>query len=257
MPSVHETAYPRLKASVTPKDLAEVYTPTEEELTFSLRATRNPTSRLYFLTLLKTFQRLGYFVFLRDVARQIVEHIAECLDVAAAEAEELVAYDESGTRRRHVPMIREHVNVKSFDDEARKLVAATVREAALTKEDSADLINVAVEELVRNRFELPGFTTLLKEARRGRTEVNRRFYRQVAEALGDEGRLLVDQVLTADSATGRSQWNVIKAARGRAQVRRPLYPRERQVRGLPRAARLLGGVRADGRRLRRAGRPSN
>ena len=52
----------------------------------------------------------------------------------------------------------------------------------------ADIMNVAIEELVRNRFELPGFTTLLKEARRGRTEVNRGLYRCVAHALGDAGR---------------------------------------------------------------------
>jgi len=30
MPSVHDTAYPRLKAAVTVRDLAEVYTPTPQ-----------------------------------------------------------------------------------------------------------------------------------------------------------------------------------------------------------------------------------
>jgi hypothetical protein len=90
-----------------------------------------------------------------------------------------------------------------------------VREAALTKDDLADLINVAIEELIRNRYELPGFTTLFKEAQRGRTEVNRGLYRRVARALGDEGRGRLDQILTVDAATGRSSWNTIREDAGR------------------------------------------
>jgi len=76
-------------------------------------------------------------------------------------------------------------------------------------------MNVAIEELVRNRFELPGFTTLLKEARRGRTEVNRGLYRRVAHALGDEGREQLDRLLTVDSATRRSPRNAVREDAGR------------------------------------------
>jgi hypothetical protein len=47
---------------------------------------------------------------------------------------------------------------------------------AHAREDLADIINVAIEELVRQRFELPGFTTIQEEAQRGRAEVNRVFY---------------------------------------------------------------------------------
>ena len=35
MPHPHETAYPRLKNTVTDAELAEIYTPTAEELTFA------------------------------------------------------------------------------------------------------------------------------------------------------------------------------------------------------------------------------
>ena len=41
MPSIHDTAYPRLKASVTTRDLAEVYTPTPEERTLAAELTRS------------------------------------------------------------------------------------------------------------------------------------------------------------------------------------------------------------------------
>jgi len=37
MPAIHEIAYPRLKEGVTPAELAEVYTPTAEELALAVR----------------------------------------------------------------------------------------------------------------------------------------------------------------------------------------------------------------------------
>ena len=62
MPSASDTAYPLLKADPTDKELAEVYTPTESELAFARRRTNQPVPRIGLLLLLKTFQRLGYFV---------------------------------------------------------------------------------------------------------------------------------------------------------------------------------------------------
>ena len=149
-----------------------------------------------------------------DVPTPIVRHIARRLGTDHR-PERLLRYDESGTRRRHIPIIRAFLNVQPFNGEARALVAAVVREAAQTKDDLADLMNVAIEELVRNRFELPGFTTLFKEARRGRAEVNRGLYRRIAHALGDEGRAQLDRILTVDGATRRSPWNAIREDAGR------------------------------------------
>lgn len=149
-----------------------------------------------------------------DVPTTIVRHIARCLGTDHR-PERLLRYDESGTRRRHIHIIRAFLNVQPFNSEARALVAAVVREAAQTKDDLTDLMNVAIEELVRNRFELPGFTTLLKEARRGRTEVNRGLYPRIAHALGDEGRAQLDRVLAVDGATRRSPWNALRDDAGR------------------------------------------
>lgn len=60
MTALHETAYPRLKSQPTPEDLVTVYTPNQEELELVRSQTRQPTARLGFMVLLKTFQRLGY-----------------------------------------------------------------------------------------------------------------------------------------------------------------------------------------------------
>jgi hypothetical protein len=73
MPSVHETAYPRLKSHPSPHELAMVYTPTRGEVALAERVTRSDLARLGFLVLLKAFQRLGYFVQLRGVPPTAVE----------------------------------------------------------------------------------------------------------------------------------------------------------------------------------------
>lgn len=64
MPSVHETAYPRLKSSITTKELADIYTPTPAEIVLAERVAKGNSARLCFLMLLKSFQRLGYFIML-------------------------------------------------------------------------------------------------------------------------------------------------------------------------------------------------
>ncbi|MGH9901778.1 MAG: DUF4158 domain-containing protein, partial [Pyrinomonadaceae bacterium] len=212
MPSIHETAYPRLKSSITAKELADIYTPTPAEVGLAERVAKGNSARRCFLILLKTFQRLGYFIMLRDVPPQLVAHIAGSLlsfagECSSAESEQ---YDNSGTRRRHVPLIRAQPGVKPFDRAAQSLLMDSFRAAAQRREDLADIINVGIEELIRARRELPGFSTLQEEAQRCRAEVNRAVYRRVSEALGDDGRRVVDELLKSDETTRRSGWNALR-----------------------------------------------
>lgn len=75
MPTVHETAYPRLKNSIARRELIDLYTPTGAELELAVSVAKGEAAKLSFLVLLKTFQSLGYFVALEEVPRCIVEHI--------------------------------------------------------------------------------------------------------------------------------------------------------------------------------------
>jgi TnpA family transposase len=214
VPSAYETAYPRLKSHLSPRELAMVYTPTEDEVTLAEGVTRSDIARVGFLVLLKTFQRLGYFVQLRDVPPTIMEHIAQTQGFLVV-PDALADYDASGTRRRHVPLIRAYQHVNPFGVEGQVVLRRAVREAAYTKEALADIINVALEELVRQGFELPGFTTIREEAERGRAEVNRRFYAQVYDALGAEGRQQIDRLWTEPGADARTTvWNTLKQDAG-------------------------------------------
>ncbi len=163
MPTLHETAYPRLKSQPSEKELQEVYTPTQDDLALAGRVAREHTAKFGFLVLLKTFQRLGYFILLRDVPVAITDRVLRALGLLIVPAQ-LGGYDESGARLRHIRVIREHLGVQAFTAGGRERVEQTLKTLALTKQDTRDLINGAVEVLVRDRFELPSFTFLEAEA---------------------------------------------------------------------------------------------
>jgi hypothetical protein len=186
--------------------LVDSYTPTEAEVELAGSISKGASARFAFLVLLKTFQRLGYFIALRDVPRSIVEYIGHDQGMLIV-PDTLAEYDESGTRRRHVPIIRKYLHVKNFDEDGRALLSSTVRMAAARMEDLADIVNVAIEELIRHSFELPGFTSLIKEAQRGRAEVNRVLYRRVYDAMTTDGRDAIDNLLAESSSESRkTRW---------------------------------------------------
>jgi Domain of unknown function (DUF4158) len=105
MPRLHKTAYPRLKSAVTEVELQEIYTPTAEEIAFVEAQTRSETAKVGLLVLLKTFQRLGYFVTITEVLRRIVAHIAACVGLPTV-PEGLETYDTGHSRSRHLGLVR-------------------------------------------------------------------------------------------------------------------------------------------------------
>ena len=119
-------------------------------------------------------------------------------------------------------LIREHLDVKPFDENAKNLLAYTVRAASRIREDIADILNFAIEELVRQRYELPGITTLLAKAQRGRSEVNQAIYSSVVKLLGIGGCRAIDDVLEDK----KSLWHALKLDPGAltlTQLRRLLH----------------------------------
>jgi hypothetical protein len=77
--SPSDTAYPLLKESPTGRELQELFTPNLSELGFAGENTRQPVPGLGLLLLLKSFQKLGYFVRLAEIptpegATQGIEH---------------------------------------------------------------------------------------------------------------------------------------------------------------------------------------
>jgi Domain of unknown function (DUF4158) len=155
-----------------------LFTPNLFELGFAGQNLRQPIPRLGLLLLLKSFQKLGYFVRLAQIPLTIVRHIAKTLGWNQI-PDGLSAYDASTARFRHIALIRSYVGVTPFAEAARKVMLRTCLASSRVREDLADIVNVTIEELVRQRYELPDFSTLFRAAR---VTVNRGYYRQIYQA---------------------------------------------------------------------------
>jgi len=207
MASIERTAYPRFKRNPSSHDLNELHTPTEEETAFAQKLARSPTHLLALVILLKSFQRLGYFPKLEEVPPAIVSHLRSCLHL---KPEVAPGYEEARTLYRHHRAIRDFLSVKAYGKDARHLAIMAVYDAAQTMDNPADLINVALETLVKERYELPAFSALDRLARRVRMVVNRRFWNSVLSHLTEDDRARLDALLVIDLRTKRSPFNRLK-----------------------------------------------
>ena len=81
MTSIEQTAYPRLKRTLTLKELDQIYTPTPAELFLAHRTAKGPVATLGFLIHLKVFQRLGYAVATSEIPASIINYIAACAQI--------------------------------------------------------------------------------------------------------------------------------------------------------------------------------
>ena len=148
MASIERTAYPRFKKAVPARELHEVFTPTSSEVVWAQEATRAEGNLAAVVVLLKAFQRLGYFPKLADVPAPVVGHIGSCLGLGGDVPAPVVS---ARTVERYRGLIRDRVGVRYDPETARKIAAAAIRSAARAKDNPADLLNVALEELVKGR----------------------------------------------------------------------------------------------------------
>jgi len=209
MTAIERTAYPRFKRNLTAKDLAEIYTPTPGERFLAARSTKGSLAEVGFLVLLKTYQRLGRFILISEVPVPIREHIARLID-PHLDLSNLDGYDSSGTRQRHILLIRAAQQLKPYSRAARTCLLKAMFEAAKTKEDLADLINVALEELAKECFELPPFATLDKAAHHVRAMTTRSLYRRISGAIPQEARAVLDALFVVEDGARLSGWEQLK-----------------------------------------------
>lgn len=207
MASIERTAYPRFKRSPTPQHLHALYTPTAEEMAFAQKTTRSLTSQLSLLVLLKSFQQLGYFPKIGDVPAAVVDHLRNCLSLIPAIEP---GYEETRTLYRHHQAIRDYLRVTPWGTDASRLAIRAVSEAAETKDNPADLINVALEILIKERYELPAFSTLDRLVRRVRTVVNQRYFEDIFNRLSPEETARLDALLIAEGRGSRSPYQRLK-----------------------------------------------
>ena len=215
MASIERTAYPRFKHVPNQKELNEVYTPTLQEIAFAKGATRSPAYRFKLLVLLKAFQRLGYFPKLEEIPEQIVQHIQICLRLQFRAD---LDYDHPRQLYRHHQLIRTYLKVIPYGAYARHIAVRAVYQAAQVMNHPADLINVAIEELVKESCELPAFKTLDELSQRVRSLVNRQLFETTLQRLSSDEHQRLEQLLELDPQRRRSQFSDLKQSPKRATV---------------------------------------
>jgi len=168
MTAIDRTIYRRMKRSYPTKELIEAYTPTEEERRFVNTMTRTVQHQLNLMLWMKLFPCLGYFPALDEIPAPLVAHIRQALDIAA---DVIPGYDHDRTLYRHHQLVREYYQIIPYGKDARRVALRTILRAIRTMDNPADLINAAIDELIKQRYELPAFSTLDRLVGRVRTLV--------------------------------------------------------------------------------------
>jgi TnpA family transposase len=216
MALIERTAYPRFSRVFTARELQDAYTPTAEEILFARLHVRNDTGLLCFLVLLKCFQRLQYFPPLPDIPAPVVDHVRSCLRLAP---DLLLGCDQTKTLYRYQLAIRDHLNVSVYKGKAARHIAVSAAyRAAEVMDQQTDLINATIDELVRQKYELPAFSTIDRIVERVHAVEHRRVFGQVLNRLSPEQAKKLDDLLEAEVDQRFTAFNSLKDLPKRSTV---------------------------------------
>src|SRR5450755_3608875 len=211
MASIERTAYPRFRRLVTARELASM-SPTEDELAWAGTHARSDEHLLTLGLSLTCFQRLGYFPRSGEVPGEVVEHVRRCL--ALREGTAPSCGDETAKLQRR--LVRERLGVIHDPERARAVAEVAIRSAAVVKNDPPDLINVALEMLVKEFLELPAFSTLDEIASRVRREVNTGMFERIDGRIGLPDRVGLESLLDVVGPAVKTPFNRLKQPAGKA-----------------------------------------
>ena len=211
MATIKDTIYPRFQSVITKKEMERVYCPSDEELSFARKNTRNQHQQLCLLIQIKCCQRLGFFTLISEVPCSVIKYIAKKVGLQAIPDQFLKSYDKSGAKQRHIKLVRSFLRISAFDEEARILVDKTTLKAAQTKTNIADIINVAIEMLIYKRYELPAFQTISEISSRSRSKVNNEYYDIIGGSLSQSLiKKLSKLLIQSGTQSSKTDWDLIR-----------------------------------------------
>ncbi|MFP4896618.1 Tn3 family transposase [Paraburkholderia sp. EG304] len=219
MNHVHETAYPALPAEISEGELRAAFTPSATEIRFVYGQFRQAPIRVLILAQLKLLQRLGYLPPVSDIPAAILHHVCAVLGVRPVPHATLVRYDRSGSKSGHQKVLREFVNIRPASAQTYSWLDTVADDAARTKTELPDIVNVLIEELVRHRYELSPLATLSRIAVHARSSLYETLYRSFVDSLDASQVERLDGLFVSD--TGQTRWDALK--------REPKRPRPREV----------------------------
>ena len=210
------TAYPRFKRKLTDKELAEFFTLSDEEWQFVVTTARGNAPRFQLALYLKCFQKLGYLPQMGAIPQAIINYIAKQL---YPNLQLPVAEVTDATRSAYRQAIYAYLQVRPYGEGGAVVITPIVQQATYTMSDPADLINVAIEQLVLHRFELPAFSTLDNLVSHIRTQTHFTLYQQATERLSPEESAALDALLERPSKVTRYPVTRLKALPAKASLK--------------------------------------
>jgi TnpA family transposase len=244
MASIERTAYPRFPRTVTLKDLQASFTPDGGEIDWAKSKARGTNLRIALATLLKCFQYLHYFPSPKAIPPEIVEHVSASLGLPSTSS-----LDYGGpladTMYRHHNAIRNLLGVHRYDDKTgRKLLMRVAHEAASVVNTRTDLINIAINEMVRLGYELPVFRTLDDIAEQIHTAAEADLHIAIAQKLSPEQRKWLDDLLSGELPARQTRYNQLKRSAKKSSRKHldALIEQLQWLESLPDCDQMLAGV---------------
>ncbi len=218
MALIENTVYPKFKKSYSPQELERLYTLKEAEHDFMLNKAKGIEQQFTLALLLKAQQHLGYLINPNEAPKQIQVYLAKQL----AFEEVAVLRKGSSSKKtfyRYHQAIREFLTIYSWSAGGKALAEKVVNETAYTKSDPADLINVAIEGLIEQRFALPAFSTLDRLVRHQRQQVHDELYQNVCVDLSEAQKEKLDQLLIVDKHKTISDFALLSKTAGSTSLK--------------------------------------
>lgn len=242
MASIERTAYPRFARLVSERDLDDV-APDSMEIEWAKERTRSDASLLGLVLSLKCFEKLGYFPKREAVPEAVVSRVRLCLDLNESTP---WGGNAERTAKRHRAFVRGRLGVRFDPDRSRQVAADAMQAAASTRSYPPDLINVALEGLVKESLELPGYDTLDEICSQVRAGVNAGVFRLVVGQMSPADRTRLLELLEVDEATRKSSFDDLKRPAVRASWSgfREQITRVNQVAEIGRTDEWFAGVAA-------------
>jgi Domain of unknown function (DUF4158) len=209
--SIERTAYPRFRRLVTARELASL-SPSGDDVEWAREHTRSGEHLFSLVLSLVCFGRLGYFPRPGEVPVAVLEHVRRELDLRQG----TTAWCEARNVKAQRQLVRARLGVAHDPRRARAIAEAGIRSAAEVMNHPPDLINVALELVVKASLELPAFSTVDELASRVRREVNTGMFERIARRIALPGRVGLENLLDVVGAGPTTSYNRLKQPAGKA-----------------------------------------
>lgn len=208
MTAIDRTAYPTFdKFPITRQELDEFYTPTKKEIRFIQNKLRKKSdtlssnyqkNQLTAMVLMKCFQRLGYFPKLCTIPKIIIDHVRNILELKPSTK---FGYKHHQIHHRHQEIIRTHLNFRPYTPDGKEVATEIANESAKIHNYPADIINHVLEELIKQRYELPAYSQIDRLVKQARQRVNEEIFVRVEAQLSDRFKKRLDNLTSGGTRT--------------------------------------------------------